>query len=187
MGLTPISDHAARALDRVLLQYREKPKLKALIELHAGRVQEIEDRAFEFLNRLVLPTAIGAQLDRIGGIVGQAREGRDDDTYRIWIAARIRLNLGSGTVPELVDLFAPLLPATAIVAIHRGAPAEFSLTIGNDVLAAGDYLPFLQLLREAKPGGVRATLHWTEDADAFLFKFGAGPGFDNGFLSGVAE
>lgn len=188
MPATKITDHAERALERVLLQYKDSPRLRALIELHAGTIQELENAAFDFYTKVALPTANGEQLDRIGAIVGQLREGRSDAEYRTWIEARIALNTGSGTVTELLRLFEGIVPPGALITVEPSFPAGFSLSIGGSVLTEATLAAQLaKLLQLAKAGGVRALLHWQESADAALFRFGSGPGFDVGVLSGVAE
>jgi hypothetical protein len=184
---TRITDHATRALERLLLQYRDSPNIQALVQLQASAIQQLEDAAMDFFSKVALPTATGIVLDRLGAIVGQQREGRDDATYRTWIEARIKLNTGSGTFPEIVALFEPLVPLGTALIAQEAFPAAFTFTISNVVITATLASQLVQILRLARAGGVRAILYWQESASGALFRFDSGPGFDTGVFSGAAE
>lgn len=58
---------------RLIQLYRDKPNFRALLELYGTVAQEIEDTVFNMLLFRDVETAIGAQLDVIGRIVGQSR------------------------------------------------------------------------------------------------------------------
>lgn len=163
-----VSDHVDRALSRLLEQYKGKPVISAILTAVARQIQGAEDAAWDVWLRTQMATATGAQLDEVGDIVGQAREGRDDDTYRVWIAARIRLNSSSGTIGEIIDVFMPLLPG-ATLSIREWFPAAFSLTVSDMVFTPALASQFTELLRAAKAGGVRAFLEWTETPEVATF------------------
>ena len=66
---------------RLIQIYRDKPKFIALITLYANIAQEIEDTVFDMLLLRDVETAVGAQLDVIGRIVGQSRQIADADPF----------------------------------------------------------------------------------------------------------
>lgn len=174
------SDHATRAVERLLAQYRQQPKLEALIALQAGYVQDLEDAAFDFFEQVTLAGAEGATLERLGLIVGQQREGRTDEVLRTWIGARIRLNRGSGTVPELVDLFSALAPEGATVVVRESFPAGLVVEL-EDVATPAELADQLaRVLQLARGGGIRAFLISAVAPPEEAFAF-AGVGVGMGF------
>lgn len=53
-----------------------------------------------------LHTASGVALDRIGGIVGVERAGRDDESYRKRIIIQIGQNFSDGTINKVIEVLA---------------------------------------------------------------------------------
>lgn len=176
---TKITDHEERAAARLVAQYKGRPRIEALVRAHAKIVQGLEDAGFAFYEKLALATASGDQLDRLGGIVGQQREGRSDGDYRVWISARLALNAGSGTVPELADLLAAIAPAGATVRVEPYFPAGVRASILGAITSATLAGQLDKVLQLAKAGGVEAQLVWlaVAEADTFAFDGGTGLGF----------
>src|SRR5688572_13994483 len=104
MALTKIADHVEQGLRLLLDQYKDKPRLTALLSSYLNRVQELEDAAWDVRIKRFVDDAVGAQLDGIGRIVGELRQGRDDVTYRLFILARIRVNLSFGHADDVIDV-----------------------------------------------------------------------------------
>lgn len=180
MALTQITNHADRAVARLLYQYRGKQKLEDLVRIFcAGDVQELEDAAFGLLAALVVATSSGATLDRLGAIVGQAREGRTDSVFKVWILARVKLNKSSGTIPELLEIFQAVGPAGARFVYTPAYPAGFELTIADVATTAADAEQLRRLLGLATAGGVGSWLKWSAvvPSETFSFSGGAGKGF----------
>ena len=73
--------YSEKSVNRLIQQYRDKPKFVALIGLYASIAQEIEDTVFDMLLLRDVETAVGAQLDVIGRIVGQDRAIADADPF----------------------------------------------------------------------------------------------------------
>ena len=66
------------------------------------QIQDLEDSSFEVLLNRWIDTAVGVQLDGVGAIVGEAREGRGDDEYRLAIKARIQINFSEATPEDIL-------------------------------------------------------------------------------------
>jgi len=98
-----IADHADRAIDLLLEQFKLKPNIEGVIRATAASLQELENVFGDLLTQRYLDVAIGAQLDIIGIIVGLDREGRDDSTYRIALRTKISLNHSSGTPAAVIE------------------------------------------------------------------------------------
>lgn len=69
---TPI-DHPAEAVARLITQFKESANLIGYIESLLSESDEVEDVNQQLLEERWLDTAVGAQLDIIGEIVGQPR------------------------------------------------------------------------------------------------------------------
>lgn len=180
-----ILDHIARAIARLVSQYVGKPKMEALVSVPAGRVQTLEDAFWDVLTkRLNIDVAFGAQLDGIGAIVGQAREGLSDIEYRIRLKARIRTNLSEGSIEEVIAVLSILEPSL-VVRVLEQFPAGIVARLEGGEAHSPDILA--SVLRKTKAGGVRAILEYESDTDenTFCFENGPGLGFGAGKFAGA--
>ncbi len=66
-------------------------------------VQEVENMLDEFKLKRSITFAEGAQLDTIGEIVGESRDGRSDLNYLTAIQLKIRLNTSAGKVNTIIE------------------------------------------------------------------------------------
>jgi hypothetical protein len=166
MSLELITDHVTRALDRRISQYFEKPRLERFFACYLARIQEFENSQWEVLIGRAVDTAVGVNLDALGRIVGQPRRGSTDDAYRVYIQARIIVNLSRGRWPELFDLMDLLLPnpnpssflSTRGVFEHYPASFDIETTfpvVEPEVVA--------EMFQQAAAAGVRFGLIWQEN------------------------
>lgn len=95
-------DYAAIAVPRLTGQFQNSPKLKALMAAIVGPLTTLETDADAVIAERWIDTAIGKQLDGCGAIVGEARQGRDDDAYRAAIKFRVFVNISKGTPTDLI-------------------------------------------------------------------------------------
>jgi hypothetical protein len=154
MPLSRITDHVQQGLALLLGQYRDKPRLAALLSSYLRRVQELEDAAWDTIVKRFVDDAEGAQLDGIGRIVGEVRQGRDDTTYRLFILARIRVNLSFGHGDDVIDVM-NLVEAADFV-LREFYPA--TMHVDFDTATVGDPVVLVELARMAKGAGVRLQL-----------------------------
>lgn len=97
--LTQILDHAARAVARLLFQFRDKPRIAGLMSTVGTASQEVEDGLYSLLAVRQIAVAQGVVLDQIAELVGApARGARTDADYRERILAQIQINRGQGTL-----------------------------------------------------------------------------------------
>lgn len=151
---TYIADHEARALARLLSQYRGKPNIEGMIKaLGTTQIQQLEDIFYPMINRLDIATQVGEQLDRIGVIVNQQRLGLDDARYRVLLFAKIGINVSEGEPKSIISVFKLLTAATLVHYMNLGN--------GEVELASnGMFNPFLssfvlENLQNTVAGGVR--------------------------------
>jgi hypothetical protein len=155
MSLEQKTTHVADAQARLLEQFKNQPKILALVD--SLTAPEVDAEAVLFAVRAArnIDTAVGVQLDRIGRIVGEERQGREDDVYRLYLKVRVALNRASGTGDEILNVMSLVLgdsldalefyyPASLVVeAIDLEVSAPDVARILGDVVAAGVYALFV--------------------------------------------
>lgn len=168
--VTPITDHVERALARLLEQDKGKPRLEALVKIFADRYQRIENVVTQLANNRWVLTAEGVQLDTLGEIVGEPRNGKIDDVYRLWIRARILINRSSGKVSELLRVARIILGDAPDLVYTPEPPAAFQIEL-TGVSGSGDVARVLfDALNQVRAGGVRMNILYNDDIPtAFTF------------------
>lgn len=151
-GLRHITDHKERALARLLEQFKDKARLNKLIEILSRPFQELEDVYWQLYVSRRLSDAVGDQLDQLGKIVAQTRDGNDDETYRAYIRVKIRILKSRGRADDLL-VIARLLGDTLPIRLDEVFPAM--ALIRYDGVPSIDPNLIYKLLRRAKAGGVR--------------------------------
>lgn len=180
MTIEYIDDHVEKALDRILEQYKNKSKVRGLITAIVKPLQGIEDAAQPLLTLRHVNTAVGAQLDGVGQIVGLARElEQDDEDYRALIKAKIVQNLNNGT-PEEVIAAAKFFLNTTEIWFTENYPAEVDIQTTEEIEES--LRPKLRkVLEKFLPSGVALGIFGQYDVERpFLFDSGEGFGFIDG-------
>jgi hypothetical protein len=108
--------------------------------------------------------ASGNQLDDLGAIVGELREGRSDADYILAIKLRVRINRSKGRSSDMVEI-AYLIDAAATYIEMYPLGWEVSL---YDITNGGDIIRMLTQAKAASSYGVLLTSSWDEDE---VFKF----------------
>lgn len=96
-----ISNHVTRALSLLIEEFKRSTRLNDVVRIIVEECQVIENMYNDLLTGRRLDQAGGAQLDGIGEIVGEDREGRNDTDYRAAIRFRIYINI-SNAEPETI-------------------------------------------------------------------------------------
>ncbi len=125
-AVTPITTHAADALARLLQQFKDKARIEALLNAINVEVQRFEDEVMDLSDVLDIDVMGGVNLDNIGDIVDQAREGRSDSDYRQAIREKIFRNVSSGTADQIITIFKNLTGST-VVDYLEDYPAGFCI------------------------------------------------------------
>lgn len=169
-----ILDHEERALARLLQQFRGKPRFEGLIAAHASRMQSCEDMLWALLVCDSIDTATGAQLDDLGDLVGQLRGQLPDEQYRVFIRARVLVNLSSGTPDELLAIVQMIMAAMGdnAFALREDFPATFVVVVDERWSGTGVFpTAVAAILRAARAGGVRSILEWSSHWNFETFAF----------------
>lgn len=182
MSYTKKTTHVAEAIRNLIDVFEDKPKVVGLLTAFVNRIQDLENTFSDVLTKTALGNAAGAQLDLLGAIVGEARNGRTDLQYATAINARIRLLQSEGTIEDMLDLITSIVGSLQ-VNIVEFYPAKFSATIEDpvdptevDIGAMGN------LMASGKPAGVGMDLIYYTSTNPFRFGV-AGQCFDQGELA----
>lgn len=171
-------------------EYRLSPKLNALANALLLKFDQVSQVLVKMDTALDLDAAKGVQLDMLGATVGAARTVSfqpsggvspvlDDDTYRLYIKAKIAQNQWDGTIVSLYPIWQSLFPGGSIVIIdNQNMTASITLvgaftSIIQDLITNGYIVP--------RPEGV---LYEYLFGVLPFFGFGSSPGFIAGFGEG---
>lgn len=132
MTTTLITDHEQRGLDRIIEQYKEKPRFESLLKIFISQIQELEDETQRSFTEQFVDFAVGQQLDLFGTIVGLERQGFDDDFYRILLKVKIGQNISKGEPRSIINTFKLLTQATLVHYQNLG-DAQISLAADTDI------------------------------------------------------
>jgi hypothetical protein len=175
--LEHVTDHADRAVARLLEQFRAGETVPALVRAVAAQAQAVEDALWDALVLRRLDQAEGTRLDVIGRIVGQPREGRSDAEYLLWLRARMLINQSSGRAEDIISVLHALLQGSSGIVLEEQFPA--GLVVRVDSGATISPTTSASILNLVKAGGVRAILESATTIDTTSFAFddnGAGFG-----------
>lgn len=190
-ALTYDPDHTARGVARLIDRYA-KPRTSALLASWLDELQQAEDALWQLLVERSLASAEGDQLDVLGEIVGQPRQGRSDEVYRLWISARNLVNRSSGTTTQMLTIVRKLIAETDTVTLEEYYPAAMVFRLDGAFTLDGGY-QIAYMLRLAKAAGVLFQMTWPTEGDIFTFAPADTPvlssdlGFDEGHFAVVAD
>lgn len=164
-----ISDWRARLRSNVYEQFRGLPKFAAWVGMIATQAQDLEDATQALLTIISIDDSVGAQLDNLGRIIGQARAGVDDDIYRTYLRARILINKSTGTAESLYRIFRVAFAEEAFGGLHyvirNGGNKSFVLQVLGAFSSSQTAAIAVSFLREAKEAGARAILEWQDGVE----------------------
>lgn len=166
--ITQVTGHLLLALERLLEQYKGKPKLEAVISSYIAEIQALENAASTMPDAMYLPDAEGAQLDVIGRLVGEPREGRADDLFKLWIAARILINASTGTRNEIIRCLRAVTDSEFTITEFSPPHIHIQFTEALPDLAVA----YAEIANEARGAGIGLSAQWptVEPGLGFTFK-----------------
>lgn len=150
-------EHYEQAINELIELFKHGPRNQAITLTVMEQVQELEDAMWAMYEGFLLDNAVDDQLDILGAIVGERRQGRTNDDYRAAVRVRILVNRSDGHLEQLLAICRGLVPSATIYTQEQfpaGIRIKFS-TMGTTTLRTA-----LQMLRQAKAGGVRLFLSY---------------------------
>lgn len=164
-----INTHAEDAKARLLFQYQGKVNIEALLDSLGGQqIQDLENILFDIDTRLDIDNSEGVQLDSIGTIVGQSRNGQDDATYRLFLKAKAGVNVSEGDVERVLSVWKIITGGTIVQVIDQ-YPAAIELF--SDVPVPGELeVEAFALMQEVVGAGISITSSIISPENAFGFE-----------------
>lgn len=164
-----ITDMQGRLRALVYERYKHT-NIVPLVDGIAARFQVLENSLFSLFALFSIDDSEGAQLDRLGRLVGYQRAGLDDATYRLYLKAEVLVNHSNGTPDQLLMIFiAMFTSATAPPVYTPGGNASFVIRTAP-TLTAAQAGAALVVLGRSEGSGKRGLLMWqaADDADTFI-------------------
>lgn len=158
-----------RLRDKVYEQFKGLPNIDAIVQALAFQAQELEESGQALLLLLSIDDCTGAQLRMLGVRVGQPYAGEDDETFRLYLRARIAANRSDGNTEALYAVFRAMLGAAIVQSLVQSPIKSFQLTISDPPLTEAQGLVALDFLHDAKEAADRGLLAWQGFVDAEMF------------------
>jgi hypothetical protein len=185
---TTTLDHEDNFNSRLTAPFKDKATFQALARICGKYGNELEQVFADILTARVLATAVGKQIDVIGSIVGQLRGTADDDTYKLYIEARIKVNRSSGQVDELSEI-AKLISGSSYASVEEDFPNQIYVHVLDVAVSSTVRGVMTSMLHDAKAEAIALFLHTNTSPpeEAFAFSGGPGAGFGSGHLSSLRK
>lgn len=148
--MDPKTNYREDSLSKLTSVFSQAVVTRALLAAYARGVQRLEDGVHLSAASYLLGSAVGVQLDALGGLVGEVRGGRQDDDFRTAIRVRVITNASRGQTRDLQAIIRLLFPAGA--GYREDYPASVYVTVSGATGAAVRAL--FAALTMAKAGGV---------------------------------
>lgn len=156
---------------------------KFLVAVCAAAVQPLEDCLQQLLLQRALDTAIGAQLDVIGDLVGEPRNGLDDDDFRRFCRAAIATHRSRGTTEDLLRILdLVIFNSSAQYVVQFAGTGTVSIDVDNIEVSHSLAAIATSFMARSVSAAVRVVVRTGATPPAGWFRFDSGPGFDTGVL-----
>jgi hypothetical protein len=169
-------DHVVAGLNRLCQQFKTKQNIVDLLTIFLTRYNDLETAFWALLTQRGVYSAIGKQLDNIGKLVGQPRNGLSDEDYRRYIFARIATDKSDGVIEDLITITALVInDAAALIQVDDQGEAAVVLRVLNIVVGNQIANILIDFLRDAVSAGVRLILEtqYVADSDTWCFAVSA--------------
>jgi hypothetical protein len=171
-------DHLVQVLEELLKQFDDRPNFLLVVQFLAERFQALEENIFDTNWFRYVDQAHGRNLDLLGILLGQVREGLTDERYRALLKTRYQTLFGRRNVDAMLEVINVVTSGFAITyTLVEDFPAtivvEF-LGIDNDT---GEF--WNRIIRGPKPEGVRLVTKIVDVPDTLLDLDDAAQGWDD--------
>ncbi|MBV1928695.1 MAG: DUF2612 domain-containing protein [Gammaproteobacteria bacterium] len=133
MSVITFKDQVTEGLDKLIDYWADKPNVVNLLKSFLENIQLVEDVYQDLNTNRSITTAVGVQLDNIGTIVGEARQGLEDDPYRRAINLRIGINNSDGTEPVVIPLIKQITNADSVTMTEEFPAGARCVVVGSDL------------------------------------------------------
>lgn len=166
-------DHVAKGLALLLQQWRSSSKVTGILATYLRIFQDLENVTWDVINSRMVDTAVGAQLDMLGDLVGEPRKGRNDIDYRSAVRLRIRVNRSQGRAVDVIDV---ATQGSGTPAIYREYPESLVWEVElNNSSSPVEVAKLLMQTKAAASRGYVIYTTWPVAADTMRWNSVAAP------------
>ena len=146
-----ITDYTGLLQPRVLSQYQQAKRLLGIMEAGTLQADQIEEAMFQVRSGFFLAIAEGVQLDTLGKIYRESRNGRTDSDYRN--AIRLKAATAVSGTPDEIILFLKNFASGAPSDLEYSPeyPGKYAILTSDDSFGTG-------ILDSISPAGVKGML-----------------------------
>lgn len=178
-----IDNYAERLSNLLVEQYELSDGFQRSVQGEAEQMQDIENALADLKVAFLIESAVGAQLDGVGEIVGEDRQNRTDEDYRDGIYFRIFVNNSSGEIEVIQEFTRYVVNGGTFAFAKELFPAKVAVLFDAVTIPSN----LRQLIDEVAAGGVKIIPQWVTSG-GFIFGFageGGIPAFN--FVRGFDE
>lgn len=151
--LDKVASFFERVKPLVLSQYIDSPRIMGTLEAACAQEDHAEADGLAIRAGYVLANAAGVQLDTVGAMYKEPRNGRTDDSYRLIIQMKAATAI-NGNPEEILGFLRNILGIVGSKYITN-YPAGFKIAIGGVSSTSVDLDTLIQTLA---PAGVEASV-----------------------------
>lgn len=160
-----ITDHDKRAAALLIEQFENSEKLQSFVKALTKQANEVERMFFNLKHERNISNGDGVQLDKIGELVGEPRNGRDDDDYRQALLLRPNINRSYGEGEMLILVLSQLVKASKIILIEQ-EPKTVNLFFKTTSPIPSNLQESIEAVADA---GAKIHLSYIDDGEEFVF------------------
>lgn len=185
--MNPIDNFVDLAKSRLSNHTREFQDTVDVLAALTTQLQEVEDDIqFHEATLWNIDASEGVLLDRIGDLIGQARQDSDDAEYRIFLKARVKANVSQGTREDYIGICNELWPTADGIDISEQLYLTSYIDIDMTMVDSEELLNRkFTILDVARPAGYRIMLHYRRASEANTAKFGVAGEFGKKFAMSI--
>ena len=162
-------DQTANGLEKVIPNL-QKPNFLKLVGIFSSELQLLEDSTQQVLLNTKINTAAGINLDRLGQILDEPRDGRGDEVYRTAIRNAVFEKAKHGGINDLISVMRIQIPDAITVTIDEYYPNTaliFVEVVDPATITEGPLIA--EAIRLAKQAAVEVDAVAIESEAYFLF------------------
>lgn len=189
--MIPVADtnQVSEGLALLTGMFASATNVQGMLKSFLGPIQDLDDMIFATISGRLLANAIGDAVDKIGAIVGEARQGRNDTDYKAGIIIRISVNKSQGKAEDLLGI-STLAFGSGNFTYWEGYPAKWQIKALNQP----GFPAIAREIGQAKAAGTYGVIEHTQptaSTNRFVYGSvyggisgkGSGTSYDSSFVS----
>lgn len=178
-------DYELEMLGQVYQQWRDDPRIRALVGGIADALQLFETDMLTYYSASRLEVASGKLLDEWGALIDEPRLGADDETYRRAILAKPAAFRSDGTRERLVQMVNRFIGDGGTVQYYDAYPAALRITVQRvEPFSDSEAYRLKRYLEMAVATGVGFEIVYGNNVNTFRFDDPL-HGFDRGLFGSL--